>query len=502
MAFASFDSQRSGAPVAEISMVPLIDVMLVLLVIFIVTAPLLTHAKSAFELPRQRRAVNSQGRQVEFAIDASGALCWNGEPVSREGHNALAAAGKQQPQPEIHLRATGHCPQARRPHARRRLRAGLTRACERAGQTLNTNRRTRRTAMKRRRKPAARRPPALLPLGALAAGLASPSAAHAQTAAPEDGKETTLAPIRVKAQAEATAGQACAPPRRVHRQRASRSCATSRSRSPWSPAADRRPQPRHHEGRAAQHRRHHFQAAEGQEEDVRLRGFALQSTGDIFLDGMRDPGFYDRDSFNWGPPGGDPRFGLDAVRPRLHRRRGQPGQQAADADRPERALDDARQRWYMRGTADFNLKTGDDSAVRLNALVSRSRQRRQPHRQTGIAPTFRWGIGTRDEFSVGLYHLQYRNGINYGFPWLQNRSARPSSRTPTTARRATPRPAAPPAAARPHVHRFAADSGCARCFAHRPLRARPRQRDPLRRCGAAAGRRGVSPATIGTGHRC
>ncbi|MBS0437456.1 MAG: biopolymer transporter ExbD, partial [Proteobacteria bacterium] len=44
MAFASFDSQRSSAPVAEINMGPLIDVMLVLLVIFIVTAPLLTHA--------------------------------------------------------------------------------------------------------------------------------------------------------------------------------------------------------------------------------------------------------------------------------------------------------------------------------------------------------------------------------------------------------------------------------------------------------------------------
>ena len=44
MAFASFDRQRSAAPLAEINMVPLIDVMLVLLVIFIVTAPLLTHA--------------------------------------------------------------------------------------------------------------------------------------------------------------------------------------------------------------------------------------------------------------------------------------------------------------------------------------------------------------------------------------------------------------------------------------------------------------------------
>ena len=41
-----------------------------------------------------------------------------------------------------------------------------------------------------------------------------------------------------------------------------------------------------------------FQAAEGGEEDIRLRGFSLAATGDIFLDGMRDPAFYERDTFN------------------------------------------------------------------------------------------------------------------------------------------------------------------------------------------------------------
>ncbi|HYR24196.1 MAG TPA: biopolymer transporter ExbD, partial [Aquabacterium sp.] len=51
MAFASFDNKGSGAPVSEINMVPLIDVMLVLLVIFIVTAPLLSHSVK-LELPK------------------------------------------------------------------------------------------------------------------------------------------------------------------------------------------------------------------------------------------------------------------------------------------------------------------------------------------------------------------------------------------------------------------------------------------------------------------
>ena len=41
-----------------------------------------------------------------------------------------------------------------------------------------------------------------------------------------------------------------------------------------------------------------FLAAEGGEEDIRLRGFALQATGDLFIDGMRDPAIYDRDTFN------------------------------------------------------------------------------------------------------------------------------------------------------------------------------------------------------------
>ena len=57
MAFASFDRQQSGAPVSEINMVPLIDVLLVLLVIFIVTAPLLTHSVK-LELPQASSQVN------------------------------------------------------------------------------------------------------------------------------------------------------------------------------------------------------------------------------------------------------------------------------------------------------------------------------------------------------------------------------------------------------------------------------------------------------------
>jgi biopolymer transport protein ExbD len=106
MAFASFDNRHASAPVAEINMVPLIDVMLVLLVIFIVTAPLLTHSVK-LELPKASSQVDhAPADKVEFAIDASGRLFWNGEPVTRsEAARRFEAESAKQPQPEIHLRA-------------------------------------------------------------------------------------------------------------------------------------------------------------------------------------------------------------------------------------------------------------------------------------------------------------------------------------------------------------------------------------------------------------
>jgi biopolymer transport protein ExbD len=106
MAFASFDSRNTSAPMADINMVPLIDVMLVLLVIFIITAPLLTHAVK-LELPRASAQENQlKPDKIDFAIDAAGVLHWNGEPVSRaEAAQRFATESLKQPQPEVHLRA-------------------------------------------------------------------------------------------------------------------------------------------------------------------------------------------------------------------------------------------------------------------------------------------------------------------------------------------------------------------------------------------------------------
>jgi len=106
MAFASFDSRRGGVPMAEINMIPLIDVMLVLLVIFIVTAPLLTQAVK-LELPKATSQPNDlRPQKVEFGIDASGALYWNGEAVTRAvAQQRFADEGGKPVQPEVHLRA-------------------------------------------------------------------------------------------------------------------------------------------------------------------------------------------------------------------------------------------------------------------------------------------------------------------------------------------------------------------------------------------------------------
>ena len=106
MAFASFDNKRASAPMAEINMVPLIDVMLVLLVIFIVTAPLLTNAVK-LDLPKVSSQANElRPDKIEFAIDAGGQRFWNGEPLSlAESIQRFAAEGRKPQQPEIHLRA-------------------------------------------------------------------------------------------------------------------------------------------------------------------------------------------------------------------------------------------------------------------------------------------------------------------------------------------------------------------------------------------------------------
>ncbi len=93
---------------AEINMIPLIDVMLVLLVIFIITAPLLTHAVKV-DLPKASSQPNlTKPDNVQLAIDAEGRVYWNGEVLERAGwRSRMSAAAAQKPVPEVHIRADG-----------------------------------------------------------------------------------------------------------------------------------------------------------------------------------------------------------------------------------------------------------------------------------------------------------------------------------------------------------------------------------------------------------
>lgn len=90
---------------SEINMIPLVDIMLVLLIIFIITVPVVTHSVN-LDLPRAENVRNEPRPQtVTLSVDADGQLHWNDEPVlAAELETRLAAAAASEPQPEIHIR--------------------------------------------------------------------------------------------------------------------------------------------------------------------------------------------------------------------------------------------------------------------------------------------------------------------------------------------------------------------------------------------------------------
>ena len=106
MSFGGFNDNKQPAPMAEINVTPMVDVMLVLLVIFILAAPLFTQAIK-LDLPAAAAtAVQPDPATIHIAIDAKGTIFWNQEAVTQtELETRLTKAAAETTQPQLQLRA-------------------------------------------------------------------------------------------------------------------------------------------------------------------------------------------------------------------------------------------------------------------------------------------------------------------------------------------------------------------------------------------------------------
>ncbi len=113
MAFGRLERTQGASPMSEINMTPLIDVMLVLLVIFMLTAPLLTSSLK-LDLPKTEgtQAQDPNPQALKLTLTAAGELLWNDEPMSLDGLRARLEplkGGKT----EVHLKADQAVPYGR-----------------------------------------------------------------------------------------------------------------------------------------------------------------------------------------------------------------------------------------------------------------------------------------------------------------------------------------------------------------------------------------------------
>ena len=101
-----------GAPVgdgdynADPTVVPLVDIMLVLLIIFIITVPVATKAVKLTLPTNFNEPTETKPEDVSLSVDFTGTVYWQDSPISLEklGQYAAAEAVKD-PQPEVHIRA-------------------------------------------------------------------------------------------------------------------------------------------------------------------------------------------------------------------------------------------------------------------------------------------------------------------------------------------------------------------------------------------------------------
>ena len=101
----NFEREELQAPLSEINMTPLVDVMLVLLVIFLVTAPMLNSAIK-LDLPAEAASQVSEEKAVTISVSRDGKYFVNDEEMSVGALDAqLKILAKENPKQQIHLRA-------------------------------------------------------------------------------------------------------------------------------------------------------------------------------------------------------------------------------------------------------------------------------------------------------------------------------------------------------------------------------------------------------------
>jgi biopolymer transport protein ExbD len=106
MAMTSFTNEEDEGLMNEINMTPLVDVMLVLLIIFLVTIPVMQHAVKVNLPQASSQPENLKPAHVDVVIQADGTILWDEQPVNDAALQAhIAQAAQANPQPELHLRA-------------------------------------------------------------------------------------------------------------------------------------------------------------------------------------------------------------------------------------------------------------------------------------------------------------------------------------------------------------------------------------------------------------
>lgn len=107
MAFGQMDRGGSPQPMSEINMTPLVDVMLVLLIIFIVTAPLLTH-NVKINLPKAQATASSIQSPIKISLAKDTEIYLDGKSITRhELEHSLRQQVARGEQPTVELRADG-----------------------------------------------------------------------------------------------------------------------------------------------------------------------------------------------------------------------------------------------------------------------------------------------------------------------------------------------------------------------------------------------------------